>query len=239
MDGILFEKWVPEVDRRFTKEGRKIVLLVDNCPAHSSVDNLVSTELIFVPISASTLQAMDQGVIRSLKARYKTMSIKKLIEAIEKKKPLPEFSILDAIQMLEVARSKVKTKTVANCFEKAGSSKEKQFEALVDSDDPYQDLQEQLEKVALYSPKFFPEGATANDIVSVDDYITSIELLMTDEAILFNVLDEEVSETEDDTNGVSNEPIFPQSSDVRQALDVLREYILFNDNGEFLHKYLN
>ena len=34
MDSILFEKWVLEVDRRFTKEGRKIVLLVDNCPAH-------------------------------------------------------------------------------------------------------------------------------------------------------------------------------------------------------------
>ena len=97
MDSILFEKWVLEVDRRFTKEGRKIVLLVDNCPAHSSIDNLVSAELIFVPIGASTLQPMDQGVIRSLKAHYKTMSIKKLIEAIEKKKPLPEFSILDAI----------------------------------------------------------------------------------------------------------------------------------------------
>ena len=30
------------------------------------------------------------------------MSIKKVIEAIEKKKPLPELSILDAIQMLDV-----------------------------------------------------------------------------------------------------------------------------------------
>ena len=68
MDSILFEKWVLEVDRRFTKEGRKIVLLVYNCPAHSSTDNLVSTELIFVPIGSSTLQPMDQGVIRSLKA---------------------------------------------------------------------------------------------------------------------------------------------------------------------------
>ena len=49
MDSILFEEWVREVDRRFTKEGRKIVLLVDNCPAHPSIDNLVSTELIFLP----------------------------------------------------------------------------------------------------------------------------------------------------------------------------------------------
>ena len=52
------------------------------------------------------------------------MSIKKLIEAIEKKIPFPEFSILDATQMLDVAWGKVATKTVVNCVEKAGISKE-------------------------------------------------------------------------------------------------------------------
>ena len=107
MDSILFEEWVREVDRRFTKEGRKIVLLVDNCPAHPSIDNLVSTELTFLPPSTtSKLQPMDQGVIRSLKPHYKAMSIEKMIEAIEKKKILPGFSILDAMQMLDVAWGK-------------------------------------------------------------------------------------------------------------------------------------
>ena len=84
MDSILFEEWVREVDRRFTKEGPKIILLVDNCPAHPSIDNLVSFELIFLPPNTtSKLQPMmDPGVIRPLKAHYKTMSIKTLIEAI-------------------------------------------------------------------------------------------------------------------------------------------------------------
>ena len=137
MDSILFEEWVREVDRRFTKEGRKIVILVDNCPAHPSIDNLVSAELIFVPPNTtSKLQPMDQDVIRSLKADYK-----KLIEAIEKKKPLPEYSILDAMQILDLAWGKVTTKTVINCFEKAGISKEKQSEALLDAGDPFNDLQ--------------------------------------------------------------------------------------------------
>ena len=62
---------------------------------------------------------------------------------------------------------------------------------------------------------------------------------MTDNRILCDVLDEEGSETEDDTDDVSNEPICPQSSDVRQPLDVLWEYMLFSDNGEFIHKCLN
>ena len=117
VDSILFEEWAREVDRRFTKEGQEIVLLVDYCPAHPSIDNLVYTELIFLPPNTtSKLQPMDQGVIRSWKAHYKTMSIKKLIEVIEKKKTLPEFSILDAMQVLDLAWRKLLTKTVVNYF---------------------------------------------------------------------------------------------------------------------------
>ena len=143
------------------------------------------------------------------------------------------------MQMLDLAWRKVTTKTVVNCFEKAEISKEKQSEALLDADDPFKDLQEQLEKLALYNPEFFPEGTTANDIVSVYDSLTSTAPLMIDDAILCDVLDEEGSETEDDTDGVSNEPICPQSSDVRQALDALQEYMLCTDNGEFIQKCLN
>ena len=62
---------------------------------------------------------------------------------------------------------------------------------------------------------------------------------MTDDAILCNVLNKEDSEIEDDTDYVSNEPICSQSSDVRQALDVLWEYMLFSDNGLLIHKCLN
>ena len=64
-----------------------------------------------------------------------------------------------------------------------------------------------MDKLTVYNPKFFPEGTTANDIVSVDDSLTSTEPLMTDDGILCDVLDEEDSETEDDTDDVSNESI--------------------------------
>ena len=120
------------------------------------------------------------------------MSIKKLIEATEKIKLLPEFSILDVIQMFDVAWGKVRTKSIVNCIGKAVISKEKQSKALLDADDPFKDLQEQLNKLAVYNPKFFLEGTTANDIVSVDDSLTSIEPLVTDYAILCDILDKKV-----------------------------------------------
>ena len=84
------------------------------------------------------------------------------------------------------------------------------------------------------TPKFFPEGTSTNDIVPLDDSFTSTESLTTDDAILCDVLGEKGSETEDDKD-VSNEPICPRSNDVRQTLDVLREYMLFSENGEFIH----
>ena len=46
---MVFEEWIREVDRRITKEARKIVLLVDNSPALPSIDNLafkMTTEII-------------------------------------------------------------------------------------------------------------------------------------------------------------------------------------------------
>ena len=111
-------------------------------------------------------------------------------------------------QQLDVAWGKVTTESVVNCFEKAGISKEKQPEALLDPDDPFKDLQEQLDKLAVYNPEFFPESTSASDIVSVDDSLTSTEPLMTDDAILCDVLDEEGSGI-DTTDDVSDEPNLP------------------------------
>ena len=71
-----------------------------------------------------------------------------------------------------------------------------------DAGNPFKDLQEHLNKFAVYNPKFFSEGTTTNDIVSVDDSLTSTEPVVTDSAIIYDVLDEEGSATKDDTDDV-------------------------------------
>ena len=35
MDGTIFEEWLHELDRKFEMQGKKIVMIVDNCPAHA------------------------------------------------------------------------------------------------------------------------------------------------------------------------------------------------------------
>ena len=97
-----------------------------------------------------------------------------------------------------------------------------QSEVLLDAGDPFKDLQEQLDKLAVYNPEFFPKGTTAHDIVSVGDSLTSTEPLMTEPKMTQMVF-------------LMNQ----FAHNVRQALGVLREYMLFSDNGEFIHKCLN
>ena len=64
MDGTLFEEWLHELHRKFEMQGRKVAMIVDNCPAHPEVLGLKAINLQFLPSNTtSRTQAMDQGVI--------------------------------------------------------------------------------------------------------------------------------------------------------------------------------
>ena len=116
MSSFFFDEWVKELDRKFEKENRKIVI-VDNCPGHPIVDRLKAIELVFLPPNAtSKTQAMDQDVIHSLKTKYCRKIIKQLIRAVNMKNKLPQTSILDAMQLLQSAWSEVLELTIKNCF---------------------------------------------------------------------------------------------------------------------------
>ena len=80
---------------------------------------------------------MDQGVIRSLKAKYRSFAVKKQILNLEENKELPKFSILTAMTMLLKAWNSIPNKTFTNCFKKAGISSEAVDRALNDEDDPF------------------------------------------------------------------------------------------------------
>ena len=53
MDGVLFEKYIREMDKKLVSEERKIALVIQNCPAHPQIENLKSINLLFLPPSAN------------------------------------------------------------------------------------------------------------------------------------------------------------------------------------------
>ena len=133
MDSALFEEWVREQDRKFEGEGRKVALIVDNCPAHPDIPNVKAINLVFLPPNTTCkTQPMDQGVIRSIKAFYRGATVRKYIDALDKGKSAPNFNILDAMVMLTGAWDRVTTETVRNCFKKAGIGSEAQENAVHD-----------------------------------------------------------------------------------------------------------
>ena len=129
------------VGPKFSAAKRKIALIIDNCTAHPHVEQLASIELIFLPPNTTShTQPMDQGVIHALQAKYRSLAVRKLIAALEKKNPVPTISILSAMVMLENVWNAVSNKTFSNCFKKAGISEKEVEGVLNDEDDPFTGL---------------------------------------------------------------------------------------------------
>ena len=49
MTSEIFSDWLRKLDKKFTKKGRKVAMIVDNCPAHPQIRGLRSIELVFLP----------------------------------------------------------------------------------------------------------------------------------------------------------------------------------------------
>ena len=62
MDSVLFEEWVRDVNKNFQAEGRKVVLIIDNCLTHSIIENLSHVKLFFLPPNTTSVsQSIDKA----------------------------------------------------------------------------------------------------------------------------------------------------------------------------------
>ena len=187
MSSELFEEWVRELDRKFGVEKRKIAMIIDNCKAHRHVENLGWVELIFLPPNTTSVtQPMDQGIIRSLKAKYRSLAVKKVISALEEKKALPKFTVLSTMFMLQKAWDAIPNPTFTNCFRKAGISQTTVESALREDDNPFAGLEAVEEDVLemlqgdLHRVKATFGGAD----ISLDEYVDIDSDVITNAAVL-------------------------------------------------------
>jgi hypothetical protein len=101
----LFKEFLTEINKDMILKNRKILLFVDNCTAHPNC-TFTNIKLEFLPKNTtSKLQPLDQGIIRSFKAHYKTIFVRKLITDLRCgiKPELKKISILDAINIAKKA----------------------------------------------------------------------------------------------------------------------------------------
>ncbi|XP_063896995.1 tigger transposable element-derived protein 4-like [Helicoverpa armigera] len=125
MTADIFTKWVRAWDRELTKKNKKILLLVDNCPAHPHIADLKSITLVFLPPNTtSVLQPMDQGIIRALKTHFRKNLVLKMIQLLDGCRSTsfeyPKITVLDGILMIQDAWTQLKQITIFNCYKHAG-----------------------------------------------------------------------------------------------------------------------
>jgi hypothetical protein len=71
MTSEIYKKWLMSWNMELQWKSRKILLLLDNCAAHSHLDSLKYIKLEFVsPNTTSLAQPMDMGIIKNLKTLY-------------------------------------------------------------------------------------------------------------------------------------------------------------------------
>ena len=144
----LFEEWVRELDRKFLRKDRKIALIVDNCSARPVINDLKAIELVFLPPNTTFhTESIDEGRIWSLKSKYRILSVRRIITALENDEDMPSFSVLDTMKILVLAWKRVTEEAIINCVSKAGILKDQQIATINDDDDLFKALTEEVKRL--------------------------------------------------------------------------------------------
>ncbi|KAH1189473.1 ARS-binding protein 1 [Glycine max] len=109
MTSVLFDEYVRSFDQMM--HGRRVLLVVDNCPAHPrNIEGLRNFELFFLPSNmTSNIQPCDAGIIRAFKMHYRRRFYCKILEG--------KINVLDAINLaIPTWTIDVRKETIANCF---------------------------------------------------------------------------------------------------------------------------
>lgn len=207
MTSAIFEKTLNYWDDELRRKKKKILLLVDNCPAHPSLQHLKFIKLVFLPANTTAvLQPMDQGVIRNIKAHYRNQLVLKMIEDIENQIE-SKVTVLDAIIMLDKAWRNVTSTGIANCLRHAGFC-----------------------DVTTDTTQLQADSGLINNIdedyLQIDDDLITSEI-QTDEDIVDNVIANQQVELDNDTDIEELDDEFetvPSISEARAALRTLERF---------------
>ena len=113
MTGVLFEEYLRDLDKRMAKEKRSIVLVLDNCAAHPSIQ-LANVKLVFLPPNTtSKTQPLDAGIIRCFKAHYRSQIAQLRLIAFDRQEEF-HMDILKGLHLIKAAWQQVSGKL--NCL---------------------------------------------------------------------------------------------------------------------------
>lgn len=124
MTGEIFKDWLKTINREMKRQGRKVLITVDNASCHPNIELSNVKLLFFPPNMTSKLQPLDQGIIKQTKSIYRKCLLERIIQDFEDVESclalLKSINVLDAIRYICYAWNEVKESTIQKCFKNAG-----------------------------------------------------------------------------------------------------------------------
>ncbi|NWR58009.1 TIGD4 protein, partial [Bucorvus abyssinicus] len=239
MTSEVFEQWMRKLDDRFQAQQRRVVILVDSHPAHTEVKNLKSVKLVFSPPDSSCI-ATKQGVIRSLKVKYRHCLIKRFVDCVEGNKEFM-LTLLDAIEMLYLCWRDVTPETIVKSSNEAGFKLETKANGNNTEVESYFDLIAHAQAAGVE----FPESLSLEEYAALDDGLITYEMpannvrMCTKENVSDKAgtsVDHEDEDEADQFQG-AEQPL-PSKNEALSALDTLRMFLRSQDTNDSLHDSL-
>ncbi|UYV79666.1 TIGD4 [Cordylochernes scorpioides] len=207
MTAVIFKKYLHYLDEYFGSENKKVLLILDNCPAHHLPEKLENIQVVFLPPNATAkLQPMDMGIILDIKRKYRMKLIRRCLIDMENDRET-NITLLDSIELLNISWNSVPKSTIVNCFSLSGFGT---IQAEIAPQDSTISLS--LEEISRATSNF-------EQYVHVDDN-EQVFAEMTDEEIIkmvTNVPDIDLPEEEEEEE-------MPSSSQVLSSLKWLKTY---------------
>lgn len=223
MTSEIFRDILHALDKFFGAKGRKILLFIDNCAAHSpDTSSLKNVKVIFYPPNCtSVVQPLDLGVIKNFKQAYRKQLVQRALCLMDERKEVKmKIDILQAIHFIVSAWQQVTQFTIQNCFVKCGygDRNEESDMSEVNRNDEDEDWT-QLETGTA--------GVDFDAYVSVDQELATCGVLSVEEMceeVASGSSMEEGQVDSDDNDEVDPKPV-PSFQEALSAFETMRAFI--------------
>ena len=154
MTSHIFTDLLKDFDQKMRLQQKNVLLFFDNAPSHPSTLRLTNDKLQMLPANCTLiLQPLDQGVIQTLKLKYRKRLLRHVLMQLSAGKSRQEIvdsvNVLDACHWINTSMNDIQPSNIIKCFAKCGM-KESVDVADPDTDDdddddvPLARLMEQL-----------------------------------------------------------------------------------------------
>uniref|UniRef100_H3A146 HTH CENPB-type domain-containing protein n=1 Tax=Latimeria chalumnae TaxID=7897 RepID=H3A146_LATCH len=204
MTSDIFSKWVKKFNRKMECQKCKVLLFIDNCPAHPTIATLKAiTMIVLPPNSTSKLQPMDQGIIKSFKQITGVCCYSTLLLSLRSENT--EINLLQAIQFAHCAWRKVTMRCTSSCFANAGfhinETNEETENLLRDEEDniPLSELVESWKPIQVHME--LSSDLTVEDYIDMDKHVVdSAQLTETEIVTAIKTQDSASGDMESESN---------------------------------------